>query len=105
MEDNTTAWTSSTQRQIDFWVTAPPVATASGGIAAIMARYADATGHAPLLPADRMGFWQSKMRYRTADELVNVAQGFADRRVPLDVLVIDFYSWSKFGDFHFDYKC
>jgi alpha-D-xyloside xylohydrolase len=52
-----------------------------------------------------MGFWQSKMRYRTSDELVDVAQGFADRHIPLDVLVVDFYSWSKFGDFHFDYKC
>ena len=83
--------------------------------------------------ADVMGFWQSKMRYRSSDELVDIAVQFATRTIPLDVLVIgetqshmleqrrlyvchtgqlmqhcvwaDFYSWSKFGDFHFDYEC
>jgi alpha-D-xyloside xylohydrolase len=55
--------------------------------------------------ADVMGFWQSKMRYRSSDELADIAVQFADRKIQLDVLVIDFYSWSKFGDFHFDYKC
>jgi len=70
-----------------------------------MRRYADVTGHAPLLPKDVMGFWQSKMRYRSSDELADIAVQFNLRKLPLDVLVIDFYSWSKFGDFHFDYRC
>jgi alpha-D-xyloside xylohydrolase len=84
--DNATAWASSTQRQLDFWVVAPAAMNSSSSaappIAGILSRYADATGHAPLLPRDRMGFWQSKMRYRSSDELVDIAQGFADRQVP-----------------------
>ena len=76
----------------DFWVTAAPPSDPDP-YASLMARYADATGHAPLLPDDRMGFWQSKMRYRSSDELVDIAEGFAARKIPLDVLVIDFYSW------------
>lgn len=98
-----TTWTSQAQRQIDFWVTAPPAS--ADPFASIMRRYADVTGHAPLLPKDVMGFWQSKMRYRSSDELADIAVQFNLRKLPLDVLVIDFYSWSKFGDFHFDYRC
>jgi alpha-glucosidase (family GH31 glycosyl hydrolase) len=35
-----------------------------------------------------MGFWQSKMRYRSSDELADIAVQFATRKIPLDVLVI-----------------
>ena len=101
--DNATSWSSTTQRQIDMWITAPPAS--ADPFPTIMERFADVTGHAPLLPDDVMGFWQSKMRYRSSDELADIAVQFAQRKIPLDVLVIDFYSWSKFGDFHFDFKC
>ena len=100
--NTSTNWTSEAQRQIDFWVTVPaPASTGADPYGYIMARYADATGHAPLLPDDVMGFWQSKMRYRSSDEIVDIAMQFAQRKVPLDVLVIDFYSWSKFGKYSF----
>lgn len=45
------------------------------------------------------------MRYRTSDEVVDVATGFHEHNIPLSVLVIDFYTWTKFGDFMFDTTC
>ena len=33
----------------------------------------DVTGHSPVLPEWASGFWQSKLRYRTQDELLEVA--------------------------------
>ena len=58
-----TRWVANSARQIDYWVTA-------GSPAEIAARYADVTGHAPVLPEWAAGFWQSKLRYRTQDELL-----------------------------------
>ena len=97
-------WNSSMQRQIDFWVTAAP-SNSSDPFTDLLRQYADATGHAPVLPAFATGFWQSRMRYRSTDELLDVAAGYESRGVPLSVLVIDFYSWTKFGDFQFDERC
>ena len=51
-----TRWQASQGRQIDYWI------TAGGTPAAILASYADATGHVPELPAWASGFWQSKLR-------------------------------------------
>lgn len=104
VQDTATRWNNTHQRQIDFWVVAPAAAEGDP-YGALMSRYADATGHAPLLPADRMGFWQSKMRYRSSDELADIALAFASRQIPLDVLVIDFYSWTKFGDLCVGARC
>ena len=121
---NVTRWSNTRQRQIDFWVsaapldsrtatttataTAPAATTTTAGrspSAALLRQYADATGHAPLLPAWATGFWQSKMRYRTPDELLDVAEGYAARGINVSMVVIDFYSWPKFGDFAFDPVC
>ena len=62
--ENATRWQAGQAREIDYWFTA--AATPKE----ILARYADATGHAPELPAWASGFWQSKLRYRTQDELL-----------------------------------
>jgi alpha-glucosidase (family GH31 glycosyl hydrolase) len=97
-------WNSTMQRQIDIWITTAP-ADDQQPFATILRQYADATGHAPLLPHYATGFWQSKMRYRTSDELVDIAQEYKQREVPLSVIVIDFYSWTQFGDFQFDKIC
>ena len=94
--DNATRWQAGQAREIDYWLTAAP--TPKG----ILARYADATGHAPELPAWASGFWQSKLRYRTQDELLDVAREYSRRGLPLSVIVADFFHWSAMGDYRFD---
>ena len=94
--DNATRWTAGQAREIDYWFTAAPTP------AQILQRYADVTGHVPELPDWASGFWQSKLRYRTQDELLDVAREYHRRGLPLSVIVADFFHWSAMGDYRFD---
>jgi len=94
--ENATRWQAGQAREIDYWV------TAAGAPAEILSRYADVTGHAPDLPDWASGFWQSKLRYRTQDELLAVAREYRRRDLPLTVIVADFFHWSAMGDYRFD---
>ena len=93
---NHTRWVASATRQIDYYV------TTGDSLAELLAHYADATGHAPMLPGWAAGFWQSKLRYRTQEELMAVVRGYKERGLPLSVIVIDFYHWPRHGDWDWD---
>ena len=71
--------------------------------AEIMEAYMEAVGRAPRMPELAMGFWQSKLRYQTQDELLSVARKYKEIGVPLSVIVCDFFHWPHQGDFRFDY--
>ena len=71
--------------------------------AEIMETYMEAVGRAPRMPELAMGFWQSKLRYQTQDELLSVARKYKEIGVPLSVIVCDFFHWPHQGDFRFDY--
>jgi alpha-D-xyloside xylohydrolase len=90
-----TRWVADSSRQVDYWVTA-------GSPLDIAAQYADATGHAPMLPAWAAGFWQSKLRYRTQDELLAIAREYKKRALPLSVIVCDFFHWPHLGEWRFE---
>jgi alpha-D-xyloside xylohydrolase len=90
-----TRWVADSARQIDYWV-------AAGSPADLLRRYADATGHVPMLPAWASGFWQCKLRYRTQAELLAVAREYRRRDLPLSVIVSDFFHWTHLGDWKFD---
>ena len=94
--ENATRWQAGQAREVDYWLTAAPTP------ADILARYADVTGHVPELPAWASGFWQSKLRYRTQDELLAAAREYKRRGLPLSVIVADFFHWSAMGDYRFD---
>ena len=55
------------------------------------------TGHAPLFPEWAYGFFQSKDRYKTQDEMLAVAQGYRSRHIPMDAIVQDWYWWNEGG--------
>jgi alpha-D-xyloside xylohydrolase len=93
---NGTRWVADSARQIDYWVTTGDTP------AEIMSHYADATGHAPMLPGWAAGFWQSKLRYQTQEELLAVAREYRRRELPLSVIVADYYHWTHLGDWRFD---
>jgi alpha-D-xyloside xylohydrolase len=93
---NGTRWVADSARQIDYWITTGDSPTA------ILGHYADATGHAPMLPQWASGFWQCKLRYRTQEELLSVAREHHARGLPLAVIVADFFHWPHLGDWRFD---
>lgn len=96
LAENGTRWVADGARQIDYWV------TAGRAPADVLARYAEATGHPPVLPGWASGFWQSKLRYRTQEELLGVAREHRRRGLPLSVIVADFFHWTHLGDWRFD---
>jgi alpha-D-xyloside xylohydrolase len=91
-----TRWVAEATRSIDY------VVMTGGSYAEIMERYADLTGHPPLLPAWAAGFWQSKLRYRTQEELLAIAREHRRRGLPMSAIVIDYFHWTKLGEWQFD---
>ena len=93
-----TRWVADALRQVDYWITAASTPSE------IVERYVQLTGTPPMLPEWASGFWQCKLRYRTQDELLEVAREYRRRNLPLSVMVIDYFHWSLMGEWRFDPK-
>jgi alpha-D-xyloside xylohydrolase len=94
-----TRWVCEAARQWDYWI------TAAEEPAALLRAYSEVTGRAPMLPEWAAGFWQSKLRYRTQEELLSVAREYKRRGLPLSVIVIDYFHWTRQGEWRFDPDC
>lgn len=93
---NSTQWIAEVTHLIDYWV------TAESNPADIVKRYTQVTGRAPMLPDFAAGFWQCKLRYRTQEELLEVAREYKRRDLPISVIVADFFHWPQQGEWCFD---
>ena len=93
---NHTEWSFDSTKQIDFYV------TAGDSPAEIEKQYSSVTGRVPMMPEYAMGFWQCKLRYQTQEELLSIARGYYERKIPLDIIVVDFLHWTKMGEWKFD---
>lgn len=51
------------------------------------------TGKAPMLPRWAFGYIQSKERYQSQSELIEVVKEYRKRELPLDCIVLDWKSW------------
>ena len=62
------------------------------------------TGRAPLVPRWALGLWQSRERYKTAQESLDVLAQFRRRAIPMDVIVQDWQYWrpDQWGSHQFD---
>ena len=52
------------------------------------------TGQAPMFPKWTFGYIQSKERYKSQAELVEIVQEYRRRGLPLDCIVLDWMSWT-----------
>ncbi len=93
---NVTEWCAQSTDILDYWITAGDTP------AEIEEAYARATGTVPMMPDFAMGFWQCKLRYRTQDELLEVAREYKRRDLPISVIVADFFHWPNQGEWKFD---
>ena len=66
--------------------------------------YTELVGRASKFPQGLLGLWQSKLRYRTPEEINAVLDGYAIRKLPLSMLVIDFFHWTRQDEWEFDQK-
>lgn len=62
----------------------------------VIAGYRWLTGKAVMLPRYAFGYWQSKLRYASQDEIVSIAKTFREKGIPIDVIVQDARYWSHF---------
>ena len=83
-------------KKMDYWIVAGDTP------ADIEEAYAYVTGTVPMMPEYGLGFWQCKLRYQTQEELLEVAREYKRRKLPVDVIVIDFFHWPKQGEWKFD---
>ena len=96
---NMTEWHFNMEDEIDYYICVGDTP------AEILETYTSVVGRAPEMPVDLLGLWQSKLRYASEAEVLAVAEEYKKRGVPLDVLVIDYIHWKKFGDWKFDSDC
>lgn len=61
----------------------------------ICGAYRRLTGVTPMLPKWACGYIQSKERYKTQQELLDVAREYRKRRIPLDAIVQDWQYWEN----------
>lgn len=93
---NKTEWHVHSTKKLDYFITAGDTP------AELEEQYSAATGRTPMMPEYGMGYWQCKLRYRTQEELLAVAREHKRRGLPMDAIVVDFFHWTRQGDFRFE---
>ena len=61
----------------------------------VISGYRTLTGKASLYPKWALGFWQSRERYKTQEELVSTLAEFRKRQIPIDNIVQDWNYWPE----------
>ena len=93
---NKTEWHAVSTKKLDYYITAGDTP------AEIEEHYSLATGRTPMMPEYGLGYWQCKLRYRNQEELLQVAREHKRRGLPMDAIVVDFFHWTRQGDFRFE---
>ena len=81
-------WSSEYGKAIDYYF-----CYGDGTIGTAMAAYRHLTGAAPMMPRWEFGFWQSKERYASQEELLGVATKLRQLKVPIDGIIQDWQYW------------
>lgn len=91
-------WSSQIGDRVSFFV------IAGDNTDEIYAGYRQLTGVTHILPKATYGYIQSKAIYPTQDQAFDIAKGYRDRKLPLDVVVVDFLNMTKQGELDLDPK-
>ena len=92
------SWSSEAADTIDYYYFYGP------SIDQVISGYRETTGQVPLPPKWALGYWQSKERYTTQQEWLDVASQYRKLRLPIDNIVQDWQYWSPYpwGSHKFD---
>jgi alpha-D-xyloside xylohydrolase len=61
----------------------------------VIAGFRQLTGQAPMMPQWSFGLWQSRQRYKTAQESLDVVKEYRSRKIPFDNIVQDWQYWKE----------
>jgi alpha-D-xyloside xylohydrolase len=93
---NLTEWFADETEEMDYWITVGDTP------AALVENYTAVVGRAPAMSKDYLGLWQCKLRYRTPEEVLEVAHKYEEQGIHINVIVIDFFHWPYQGSWRFD---
>jgi alpha-D-xyloside xylohydrolase len=93
---NSTKWTSDVGQRVSFFVIAGKTYDE------IYEGFRALTGDVAMLPKSAYGYIQCKQRYSSEAELMGVAKGYRERHLPIDDLVIDWFTYTKMGQMDMD---
>jgi alpha-D-xyloside xylohydrolase len=85
----TTSFKSDVGECIDYYV------MFGGNADGVIAKMRDLTGQVPMFPLWTYGFWQSKERYKSQEELLDVVKKYRELKVPLDGIIQDWQYWGN----------
>ena len=97
---NSFSFSSEAGRQIDYYF------IHGNSMDEVISGYRELTGKAPIVPKWALGFWQSRERYKTEDEILKTVDEFRKRNIPIDNIVLDWSYWreAEWGSQDFDEK-
>lgn len=87
--DNVAFFESSPGDGVDYYFMYGPTADD------VIASLRHLTGHVPMQPRWSYGFWQSKERYKSQDELLGVLAEYRRRNIPIDGMIQDWQYWGN----------
>jgi alpha-D-xyloside xylohydrolase len=89
---------SETGKAVDYYF------VAGSAMDEVLGGYRKLTGKARMLPKWAFGFWQSRERYMSQEELIGVLEEYRERRIPIDNIVLDWFYWPEnaWGSHEFD---
>ncbi|RYY58354.1 MAG: DUF4968 domain-containing protein, partial [Chitinophagaceae bacterium] len=95
---NTYAFSSEAGQALDYYF------VSGATLDQVISGYRTLSGKAPIVPRWAMGFWQSRERYRTQEELLSTVAEFRKRKIPIDNIVLDWFYWKEnaWGSQEFD---
>ena len=95
---NAYSFSSEAGQQLDYYF------VKGSNMDEVIAGYRTITGKATMVPKWAMGFWQSRERYKTEEELLSTVAEFRKRNIPLDNIVQDWSYWKEndWGSQEFD---
>lgn len=91
-----TTWKSNVGERVSFFVITGDTTDE------LYAGYRRISGATALPPKAAFGYIQSKARYASQQQVLDVANGYRSRKLPLDVMVIDWFYWTRMGQIDFD---
>lgn len=89
-------WSSEVGDRVSFFVIAGKTSDE------IYAGYRLLTGVTHMLPRAAYGYIQSKAIYPTQNQIVDVAKAYREKKLPLDVVVVDFLNMTRQGEMDLD---
>jgi alpha-D-xyloside xylohydrolase len=99
-EKDNQVWWSEMNKKLDYYF------VYGNNADEVIKGYRTLTGKSQIMPKWAMGYWQSRERYKTQDEILSNLKEFRKRKIPIDNIVLDWNYWKEnaWGSHEFDKK-